>query len=460
MPVRRLPPSLSPPADHPHASIEQRRVSPSSDEDEGNRTDYSDDAPARRKSTSKKSDKGKGKKKQRTQRNESSEEDMDGDSEDGGGGGGGKGKKGELSEDDKKHYIQLFVRYVLFNEAHRRPVKREDIVKNVLTDPARGSRGKHFNALLPKVQKVLKEVLGMEMVLLRAKDGAAGKNPPKSWVLRSTLPSPILRYSSTIPSSYLSTVPSVQPSLGAKQTLRDELASWEEDGENLSDVDLDGEGEEEGKGGVMRDSKREEGASYGILGVVLALILVNGKVLADDQLISYLLRLSLSPSTPLPLSLSSVPPTLSSTSSSSRLTLSAYLNTLSKNGYLERAKISSGGGGTQATQKGRGTQGGPARTQRATAEGEVKEAGDPTVEWRWGARAEVEFGELGVAKFVERIFYSSSSASSSFSKKGGGSGGGGGKRGRTGEKFLNEVARAAGVKKLRGAEEAEGRREE
>lgn len=35
-----------------------------------------------------------------------------------------------LSSQEKKHYIQAMVRYVLFNESHRRILKREDIVKN------------------------------------------------------------------------------------------------------------------------------------------------------------------------------------------------------------------------------------------------------------------------------------------------------------------------------------------
>lgn len=43
------------------------------------------------------------------------------------------------------------------------------------------------------------------------------------------------------------------------------------------------EEEEVEEGGVMRDAKREEGAAYGVLGTILALILVNGKVLGDGQ---------------------------------------------------------------------------------------------------------------------------------------------------------------------------------
>lgn len=58
---------------------------------------------------------------------------------------------------------------------------------------------------------------------------------------------------------------------GGKKSLRAELAAWH------ADADADGKS-------VMRDVKREEGALYGILGVVLALILVNGNVLGDGEL--------------------------------------------------------------------------------------------------------------------------------------------------------------------------------
>ncbi|BGP17323.1 hypothetical protein JCM10213_009072 [Rhodosporidiobolus nylandii] len=426
------------------ARTQRRNAPPSSDE--GSATDYSD-APAstsRRKSTQ---GKGKGKKaaasqgKKRKQRDDSSDVDMDDsddDSDDG-----GKRKKGELSEDEKKHYIQAIVRFVLFTEAHRKVLKREDIVKSVLTD----GRGKHFNTLFPKVNKVLKEVMGMELHQLRAKEGGAAKNTPKAYILRSTLPTPLIRFATTSPSTSFASTP-IEASTSGRKSLRSELVQWEQDEELLPGDAADSD--EEGEMGVMRDVKREEGAAYGVLGVVLALILVNNKVLADDQLISLLRRLSLTPSTLIPLTLASPHPTT--------LTLSAYLNLLLKAQYLERGK--SGQAGPTQTQGGAGRTQGPARTQRATADGGVAETGDPSVEWRWGARAEAEIGELGVAKFVERIFHAAlpGSAAASQQQEGEGSQGAGGKRGKTGERFMNEIARAAGVKELKSAEEATAQR--
>lgn len=167
-----------------------------------------------------------------------------------------------------------------------------------------------------------------------------------------------------------------------------------------------------------------------------------------DQLISYLRRLSLTPSTVLPLSLASPHPT--------SITLSVSLNTLVKEQYLERAKTATTGA-TQATQQGgatgRGGAGGrtqgPSRTQRTNAQGDKAESGDPGIDWRWGPRADAELGEVGVAHFVERIFLAQSSAQGDADD---GEQEGAGERKKKGEKLRREVARAAGVKELAGTE--------
>ncbi|BGP25566.1 hypothetical protein JCM10295v2_004494 [Rhodotorula toruloides] len=415
------------------ARAQKRRVADSDAEEEssGSATDYEDRRAhkTQKKSTGKKKDsgkaaKGKGKGKSRA-RDESDEEEDDAtdSSEDDGA---GKGKKGELTDDEKKHYIQGMVRYILFNESHRRILKREDIIKNVLVE----GRGRHFNNLLPKVQKILKDVLGLELVLLRQKETATGKNQAKSWLLRSALPQPLVRHSVSHLYSTLSSEPSTDlVQSGGKRSLRAELAAWEADGDDDDD-------EDDQDGAVMRDVKREEGEVYALLGIVLALILVNGKVLGDDQLISYLRRLALTPSTMLPSSLASAHPTSH--------TLSTFLNNLVKQHYLERSKTGQTGATQGATQakSGRAT---TQRTQRTNAEGGKTESGDPSIEWRWGPRAEAEIGELGIGKFVEAIFMSQSEVASG---KNGRSKG----KGKTGEKFLAEVARSAGVKALAGPE--------
>ncbi|BGP09105.1 hypothetical protein OF846_003262 [Rhodotorula toruloides] len=417
------------------ARAQKRRVADSDAEEEssGSATDYEDRRAhkTQKKSAGKKKDsrkagkgKGKGKRRARDDSDDEEEEEATDSSDDEGA---GKGKKGELTEDEKKHYIQAMVRYILFNESHRRILKREDIVKNVLVD----GRGRYFNNLLPKVQKILKDVLGLELVLLRQKETATGKNQAKSWLLRSAVPQPLVHQSVSHLYRTLASEPSADLTAdsGGKRSLRAELAAWEADGDEDDD-------EEDQDGAVMRDVKREEGEMYGLLGIVLALILVNGKVLGDDQLISYLRRLALTPSSVLPSSLASAHPTSH--------TLSTFLNNLVKQQYLERSKT----GQTSATQGSTQAKSGRAttqRTQRTNAEGGKTESGDPSIEWRWGPRAEAELGELGIGKFVEAIFMSQSEVA-------GENGGRAKGRGKTGERFLAEVARSAGVKALAGTE--------
>lgn len=162
-----------------------------------------------------------------------------------------------------------------------------------------------------------------------------------------------------------------------------------------------------------------------------------------DQLITYLRRLSLYPSSPIPVSLASAHP--------QTLTLSSYILLLAKQGYIERGASASGakGGAVPATQ----------RTTKGSG-ATLTEGGDPNIEYRWGARAEIELGEVGVASFIQRVFEAKlrtdeddddgedgETAVQKAAKAG--------KRGKTGEKLLKEIARAAGSATLQDAGEME-----
>ena len=67
--------------------------------------------------------------------------------------------------------------------------------------------------------------------------------------------------------------------------------------------------------------------------------------------------------------------------------MEALLGTFIKQGYLEKQPNGLGA----------------ANKNRATQE-DVGEGGDPTLEWRWGPRADVEMGELNMAKFIENFY--------------------------------------------------------
>ena len=107
----------------------------------------------------------------------------------------------------------------------------------------------------------------------------------------------------------------------------------------------------------------------------------------SEQLRSYMKRLNLLPDTPTPLPLSAAHP---------NLPIHSYLSLLQKQGYLERTKPSATGQATQATQK--------SRKSQIAAQATGIEDIEIGVEWRWGARSEIEFGEEGIARFVREIF--------------------------------------------------------
>lgn len=141
-------------------------------------------------------------------------------------------------------------------------------------------RAKHFPDLILRAQANLKAVLGMELVQLRAKEGAKsalyfrfpGMNEPltilsfvdaaKAYVLRSTLSQELIAAS----------ISQLHPELISEEQGRDERAKgvWR----TVSDLEAEDTGS-------LRDCRTEEVGSYGILGVILGLILVNGKALGD-----------------------------------------------------------------------------------------------------------------------------------------------------------------------------------
>lgn len=87
-------------------------------------------------------------------------------------------------------------------------------------------------------------------------------DPPKVYVLRSTLPPHLVQ---ALVTDRLDALVVGAPEDPSKVSIMQELEEWKEED------------------GVMRDYKREEGGSYGLLGVILGLILVNSKVLGDGQ---------------------------------------------------------------------------------------------------------------------------------------------------------------------------------
>jgi len=162
-------------------------------------------------------------------------------------------------------------------------------------------------------------------------------------------------------------------------------------------------------GSIIAWNSADQLSALGILHVILALILVSGKVITDMDLRMLLRRLRLRPPTQLALPAHSPHRTL---------TLDAYLVQLQRQGYLDRSRIGSGGANGAAQKRGRG------RTGGATQGSGGGEDTDVAWEWRWGPRAMAEIGEAAIAHFVAEFMAERASGG------GGGGGGGSGSGGR------------------------------
>lgn len=161
---------------------------------------------------------------------------------------------------------------------------------------------------------------------------------------------------------------------------------------------------------------------------------------ATDQLVAYLRKLDLELDRPIPSTFASRP---LPGNKEHRVRLDKYLTLLATQGYLEKGKSGAAGGQTQATQ---------GKSQKLQGSGAM--VGDPSIEWKWGSRAENEIGEMGIARFLQTIYESKGAErdddEEEEEEEGEGKGAAPARRakGNTGEKLLKEIARAAGKKDL------------
>ncbi|KXN72024.1 MAGE-domain-containing protein [Conidiobolus coronatus NRRL 28638] len=111
----------------------------------------------------------------------------------------------QIDELIERKAVQL-VRYAIFNENKKAPIKKEDITKKILGDMSRS-----FQKVFDRAQQILKDVFGLKLVELPQKDTAASaslvtrrnaankeKSYPRAYVLQSLIPLEILRHPSLI----------------------------------------------------------------------------------------------------------------------------------------------------------------------------------------------------------------------------------------------------------------------
>ncbi|KAK8844165.1 hypothetical protein IAR55_006959 [Kwoniella newhampshirensis] len=304
--------------------------------------------------------------------------------------------KGGLNDTEVKAKAGQLVRYALFHEYRRAPLRRTEIVKNVIPKNPRA-----YNVVFARAQTILRTTLGCELYELRprnkgeavrqAEGGATqtqtqtqtqaqtqrkkGKGRArqldviqedeeeeeededvdeivpatqtqratkgagsKTYILRSTLPSQLLAAMSN---------PAPFP-MGVQEDDDPEdsgaLINWEK-----------GDGTSSGHVGLL-----------GVRTVILSIVMCLGRVVTDDHLHALLRRLNLQRET--------IIPYVTTDSNEPRLTLDKYLEVLAKQSYLEKIKLP----------------------------GPVGNADAGVIEWRWGNR-EAEFPEKAAAEFIEEI---------------------------------------------------------
>ncbi|KAJ7186488.1 MAGE family-domain-containing protein [Mycena filopes] len=318
---------------------------------------------------------------------------------------GGRNNNMDVDDDDDEEpggkselqrAARALVRLAMFTEHKRVPLRRDEISKKVL-----GSNARAFPRVMAMAQEMLKNTLGVELVELRSraeldketaapgreddleearkatgvkkKAAAAGS---KTYILRSTLHARII----------------AQAAVTHEDILEEEAAdapSDDEDDDSAGSVTY---------GSIISWSNADHVGALGILYVVLALILVSGRVMGDQDLRMMLKRLRL-PST------GTV--AFGASATHRTLPLDAYLTQLIRQGFIDRQQV----GGAEKGAKGKRK--GPGRVTQAD-----EESGQ-TYEWRWGNRAQSEVGERAVAEFIAEFMVAGELAGGEDEEEGG-----------------------------------------
>ncbi|ORY03619.1 MAGE-domain-containing protein [Basidiobolus meristosporus CBS 931.73] len=202
--------------------------------------------------------------------------------------------------------VKDVVRLALCTEFRKAPLKREDINRRVLHEHSR-----IFHLVFDKAQEKLRETFGMELVELPNKEkfnngGRKGKDKQatKAYILRNILP------------------------------VQEGFINWGKDRKQM-----------------------------GLIMVILSLILVNNRVLSDDQLKHSLRRLSI----------------CEGVEHAEFGDIDQLVTQFIKQGYLDKSQVN--------------------HVDFSSQSNEI-----PSYEYRWGPRAKVELTEINVLNFITEIF--------------------------------------------------------
>ncbi|THG96099.1 hypothetical protein EW026_g5671 [Hermanssonia centrifuga] len=216
-----------------------------------------------------------------------------------------------------------------------------------------GSKSRKFGEVFTRAQEILRKTFGMELVELQTrveeKDDEQKKDLEKLGIKKKTA-------STNTKTFILRSV--LHPSLI-------EIAASPDD--DILRVDQ------------ADHTEDDVGDEVGVLYVILALILVNGKTISDSELRSLLKRMRLPGAANVP---------QNNQSPLQMFTFDAFLTICIRQGYLDRQRVGEvKGAGKKRGRAAVGTQAGGDDNANAW-------------EWRWGSRAMSEVGEVDIARFV------------------------------------------------------------
>lgn len=340
----------------------------------------------------------------------------------------------EFGETELNKKAAEVVRYALACEYQRTLIRRDDIRAKVEGIPKNG-----FNPIFNAAQSILHRTFGFHMVEVR-KAGADNAELAKQAqeVLRAAATSanglrprgqqrgesPETSANGEIGSNIWVLESALFPQMtrklaSADQELSQAFAQATTSHVPSSSADRRRRTADESKSALDWKSADHQSGEMGLLYIVLALILVNGRSITDATLHMYLRRIHLHADTPLPSALRGTGPMLGSLSSATQSTqtqsrakamhgtLEGFLNAMVKQSYLEKKASDVGVDFMDAAVNQAQTQG----RRRGRQSGGGGRADDETTvyEWRWGSRAEAEVGERNIAEFISHLFLDPSS---------------------------------------------------
>ncbi|PWY99579.1 hypothetical protein BCV70DRAFT_162241 [Testicularia cyperi] len=334
-------------------------------------------------------------------------------------------------------------RLALATDYQRSVLKREDIRTKVLSASPRA-----LSVVFNRAQKILQRTCGLHLVEVRAKGAEnaeiarqaqqaaireatlqanglrsrtrTNEEPPEVteegkpntgfWVLRSAIPPEITRKlvavddgltaaSSANPSS---TAPGTMPSSSQSASPRRNRARRRAEPESA----------------INWSSADRQDGEMGLLYIVLGIVLVSGRSIAEVTLQNYLRRLYLSLNTALPAALRGSGPSIRTSGSLTQSTqtqarnrseqgsLEGFLHAMAKQSYLERVPSDVGAEQSAATQAGGNSAAGGRTTTQSRRRWRTSGLDDEAAawEWRWGSRAEAEVSEVKIARMMCDIF--------------------------------------------------------